>query len=167
VESALSGVAPLEIRLFGPVSIWKGGGRRELPPSRKVRALLAYLALAPHPVARAHLCEIFWDVPNDPRGELRWTLSKLRAILDESTRSRVITKSGAVSLDLADAWIDAVAVARAVEDLDTLPLPRVCALADAAGEGEFLSGLEIEGSPAFNGWLAAQRRTFRRCSNTP
>ena len=57
-----------------------------LPASRKVRALLAYLALAPHAVTRSQLCELLWDVPNDPRGELRWCLSKIRSILDEPGR---------------------------------------------------------------------------------
>ena len=29
--------------------------------------------------------------------------------------------------------------------------------------GDFLEGLEIDRSPAFNGWLTAQRRRFRGC----
>jgi hypothetical protein len=39
----------------------------QLPPSRKARLLIAYLALAPHPVSRERLCEILWQAPNDPR----------------------------------------------------------------------------------------------------
>jgi DNA-binding SARP family transcriptional activator len=50
----------------------------KLPSSRKVRALLGYLALASRPVTRSQICELLWDVPNDPRGELRWCLSKIR-----------------------------------------------------------------------------------------
>ena len=35
----------------------------QLPASRKVRALFAYLAMAAHPVGRSRLCELLWDVP--------------------------------------------------------------------------------------------------------
>ena len=38
-----------------------------------MRALLAYLALAPLAVSRSQLCELLWDVPNDPSGELGFT----------------------------------------------------------------------------------------------
>src|SRR5690606_6302637 len=87
----MSGVAPLAVRLLGPLSIERGGASRALPASRKVRALLAYLALAPHAPTRSQLCELLWDVPNDPRGELRWCLSKIRALVDEPGRKRVDT----------------------------------------------------------------------------
>ncbi|TIX15861.1 MAG: transcriptional regulator, partial [Mesorhizobium sp.] len=78
-----------------------------LPASRKLRALLAYLALAPHPVGRSRLCELLWDVPNDPRGELRWCLSKLRGALDEPGRRRIETEGDTVALRLAGLGIDA------------------------------------------------------------
>ena len=65
-------VAGVEIRLLGPLTVSRAGAALVLPGSRKVRGLLAYLALAPHPIARSQLCELLWDVPNDPRGELRW-----------------------------------------------------------------------------------------------
>ena len=35
------------------------------------------------PVSRERLCALLWDAPNDPRGELRWCLSKARAVLDQ------------------------------------------------------------------------------------
>jgi len=75
-----------------------GGFRAELDtgaplalPTRKTQALLAYLALESAPVSRSRLCDLLWDVPNDPRGELRWYLSKLRNLLDDENRSRVVT----------------------------------------------------------------------------
>ena len=76
----------VRVRLLGPMAISRAGAAVALPPSRKLRALIAYLALAPHPVMRAHLCELLWDIPNDPRGELRWCLSKARALLDDPGR---------------------------------------------------------------------------------
>src|ERR1700748_1268597 len=78
--------AALQLRLLGPLTIGRDGAPLNLPASRKVRGLLAYLSLAPHAVTRSQLCELLWDVPNDPRGELRWCLSKLRSIVDTPHR---------------------------------------------------------------------------------
>src|SRR4249919_786835 len=93
------GGAALEIHALGPLRLSRRGRPVALPPSRKVRALLAYLALAPKPVARGPLCELLWDVPNDPRGELRWCLSKIRGLLDDRSRRRVHTRGDTVRLD--------------------------------------------------------------------
>ncbi|HLS82473.1 MAG TPA: hypothetical protein VK025_13825 [Steroidobacter sp.] len=54
---ALRLAAPaLRMRLLGPTAVWKDGVEAPLPPSRKARALLAYLAVAPGPVTRSQLC---------------------------------------------------------------------------------------------------------------
>jgi DNA-binding SARP family transcriptional activator len=158
-----AGDAPaLEVRLLGPLEIRRGGVALALPRSRKVRALLAYLALSPHPVVRTQLCELLWDVPNDPRGELRWSLSKLRSILDgPGEQRRVESRADTIRLDLADCSVDAIAIARAVADgIEVLDRTRLEKLAGLF-IGDFLEGLEIDRSPAFNGWLAAQRRRLR------
>ena len=90
--SLADGAGSLDVRLLGPLTISRDGTALALPASRKVRALFAYLALAPHAVTRSQLCELLWDVPNDPRGELRWCLSKIRSIVDEPGRRRVDTQ---------------------------------------------------------------------------
>jgi DNA-binding SARP family transcriptional activator/Flp pilus assembly protein TadD len=154
--------ASLEIRMLGPLAIHRDGAALALPASRKVRALFAWLALAPHAVTRSRLCELLWDVPNDPRGELRWCLSKIRGLVDEPSRQRVETQADTVRLDLADCFVDAIEIARAAQDIGTIALERLRALA-ALFAGDFLDGLEIDRSPAFNGWLVAQRRRFRGC----
>jgi DNA-binding SARP family transcriptional activator len=131
-----------------------------LPASRKTRALLAYLALARHAVARSQLCELLWEIPNDPRGELRWCLSKIRGLVDEPDRRRVSAQADIVKLDLADCFVDAIEVAGATQAIETLPYVRLKALA-ALFTGDFLDGLELDGCPAFTGWLGGQRRRFR------
>ena len=151
----------IHVRLLGRLTIWRRRAPVGLPASRKVRALFAYLALAPRPVARTQLCELLWDVPNDPRGELRWCLSKVRSLVDERGRKRVVTRGDTVWLDLADCVVDAVEVARATgPGIEKLPPDRQRALVALFG-GEFLEGLEIGRSPVFDGWLTAQRRRFR------
>ncbi|HEY8612893.1 MAG TPA: hypothetical protein VIL69_16610, partial [Roseomonas sp.] len=48
-------VQALAVRLLGPLTISRAGVVLALPASRKARALIAYLALAPHPVLRSQL----------------------------------------------------------------------------------------------------------------
>lgn len=153
----------LSVRLLGTLTISRNGVAVALPASRKLRALFAYLALAPHAVGRSRLCELLWDVPNDPRGELRWCLSKLRGALDEPDRRRVSTQGDTVALDLNDCLVDALEVSRAAEQgIGTLDAERLGALAKLFA-GDFLDGLELERSPHFNSWLVAQRRRFHSC----
>ena len=149
--------------MLGRLRVRRDGVALALPPSRKARALLAYLALAPRPVSRSHLCELLWDVPNDPRGELRWCLSKIRTLIDEGVRQRVMTSGDTVWLDLAGCFVDAIEIARAVEEgVSALGAERQRSLAKLF-EGDFLDSLEIDRSPVFSGWLTAQRRHFRAC----
>ena len=153
----------LRVQMLGPLTIYREGVAVALPGSRKVRALIAYLSLAPHAVSRSHICELLWDVPNDPRGELRWCLSKIRSIIDEPDRRRVDTRLDTVRLDLADCFVDAIEIARATQaGIETLP-PERLHLLSTLFNGEFLDGLEIERNPGFNTWLTAQRRRFRGC----
>ncbi len=151
----------LQIRVLGPVRVLRGGVELALPPSRKVRALLALLVLDPGPISRSRLCDLLWDVPNDPRGELRWCLSKLRGLLDDGERRRVRTTAGSgVSLDLSDCLVDAVELARvAAEGVATVRLERLLEV-ESLVAGDLLEGAELEG-PELTAWLASQRKRHR------
>ena len=92
----------LSIQLLGPIAVLQRDAPVALPASRKVRALLAYLACAERPVSRTHLCELLWDVPNDPRGELRWCLSRLRSLINNEDHDRISTVSDTIALNLSD-----------------------------------------------------------------
>ncbi|MGD8808931.1 MAG: alpha/beta hydrolase, partial [Gammaproteobacteria bacterium] len=100
----------LEIRLLGDLEVLRGGSRQSLPPSRKTRALLAYLALQPRKFRREHLCELLWEVPDDPRGSLRWSLSKLRRIVDDADCQRIVADRAFVRFDPSNVEIDVVAL---------------------------------------------------------
>jgi len=154
------GIPAVEIRILGPLVMRRHDVALTLPASRKVRALLAYLTLARHAVTRSHLCELLWEVPSDPRGELRWCLSKIRGLIDEPDRRRLAAQGDTIRLDLADCFVDAIEVTAATQAIETLPYVRLKALA-ALFDGDFLDGLELDGCPAFTGWLAEQRRRFR------
>ncbi|HUH76081.1 MAG TPA: BTAD domain-containing putative transcriptional regulator, partial [Devosia sp.] len=162
METAASARPPVDtsitITMLGPLTLLRNNSPLALPASRKTRGLLAYLALAPRPVSRSHLCELLWDVPNDPRGELRWCLSKLRSLLDDPGHCRVLADDDRIWLDLADCTLDVAGLAAAAE----APGPLTDAELAALWPGEFLEGLSLDHCPAFQAWLVAQRRHWHR-----
>lgn len=162
-DPGASGSQALAIRMLGPLTIGRETAVRKLPASRKMRALFAYLVLAPHAVTRSHLCELLWDVPNDPRGELRWCLSKIRSVIDEPGRQRVATSGDTVRIDVSDCHVDTAEIAKAIQNgLEALSPDGLRTLL-ALFKGDFLDDVELDRSPEFNTWLVAQRRRFRAC----
>lgn len=151
----------LQLRLLGPLTLSRGSQPVALPPSRKVRALIAYLALSPQAVARGQLCELLWDLPNDPRGELRWTLSKARALVDSPGRPRLLAEGDALRLDREGLAIDVLTIDAALQaGPATLGADGLRALAARFG-GDFLEGVEIERSTPWSSWLIGRRRHYR------
>uniref|UniRef100_UPI001359FDCC transcriptional regulator n=1 Tax=Geminicoccus flavidas TaxID=2506407 RepID=UPI001359FDCC len=147
------GAAPLlEVRLLGPLTLSLDGHALPLPGSRKLRGLLGFLALAERPVGRSRLCDLFWEVPSDPRGELRWCLSRLRRLLDRPGRPRVLAEGDAVRLDLTGCRVDALELAAALE------APGLPEAGPELFASEFLEGLELDACPDFQLWLQSQRR---------
>jgi len=153
----------LEMRLLGPLTIHRAGQLLPLPASRKARALIGYLVLQSRSASRTQLCELLWDLPNDPRGELRWCLSKIRQVLDSDARKRVETVDDGVKLDLSDCFVDVNAFDHPQRHRETTAAPDATALRAQATlfAGDFLEGLDVARSPRFDGWLLAQRRHWR------
>lgn len=155
-----AGTAPLELQLLGPPAIRRGGAALPLPASRKTRALLAYLAISGKPERRERLCELFWDVPDDPRGALRWSLSKLRPLLDGDGEVRLHADREWVELRIADEAVDwrrlKTVVQRGVAQAPTQ------ALEAAVGGGELLEGLELSRCERFEAWCVAHRQDVLR-----
>jgi DNA-binding SARP family transcriptional activator len=114
---------PLALNFLGDLSVTRQGELLPLPPSRKTRALLAYLALNPRSFRRDYLCELLWEVPDDPRGSLRWSLSKLRRLVDDADCQRIVADRSHVSFAAEGVSIDALALrALIAKDLSTIPL---------------------------------------------
>ena len=148
------------VLLLGPLQVIQNGAQLPLPPSRKVRALLAYLAIAPRPVTREKLCELFWDVADDPRSELRWCLSKLRPMVDAPTTTRLIADRERVWIDTNSLDVDAVSLARSAEMTLTSGSSGDLQSLRALFRGNFLEGLSVDRVPLFDNWLAGQRNRF-------
>src|SRR6186713_2000765 len=152
----------LQVLLLGPARLLREGQPVALPRSRKVLALLAYLALERAPQSRSRLCDLLWDGPNDPRGELRWCLSKLRALVDDAGRARVLASGNEqVALDLSDAFFDAAELERLAASGLAAASDEGLAAALAHFRGGFLEGIEIDAAPQLSTWLEARRHTFR------
>ena len=147
----------LHISLLGELSVELDGQPIELPASRKARALLGYIAATLRPARREHLCELFWDLPDDPRGSLRWALSKLRTVVDDKAAPRIIADRERVSFSSAHAQIDLSEVRkRLIDDPPFLPPVDLRAMAEKL-ERPFLDGLEQAGSERFQFWLTSER----------
>lgn len=148
--------------LLGPLRVIQDGAAVLLPRSRKVRALLAYLAMAPRPVTRERLCELFWDVADDPKSELRWCLSKLRPMVDRPTTTRLIAEREQVWIETRSLDVDAASVASNTQKALVSGAPKNLRALLASFRGHFLEGLSVDGAPSFENWLAGQRHRFRQ-----
>lgn len=152
----------LDIRLLGEMEVTQGGERLAMPPSKKTRGLLAYLALAGRPLRREHLCTLLWEVPDDPKGALRWSLSKLRSIVDEPGSAHIVATRETVVFEPGDARVDfaaaKAALARGPGAVDT---PLLMAI-EKEFRGEFLEGLELADCHDFEAWRIAVREEARR-----
>jgi TolB-like protein/DNA-binding SARP family transcriptional activator/Flp pilus assembly protein TadD len=152
----------LSIGVLGSLEIRRDSTALALPPSRKTRALLAYLALAERPQRRERLCTMLWELPDDPRGSLRWSLSKIRSLVDEPGAQRLVTADDAVALEHSGCQIDLVAVRGLLAGgVERVPVADLAAAA-MRFRGAFLEGLELPQCPEFHAWYVAQREDARR-----
>jgi len=162
----VSAETTLELRFLGEMEIVRAGERLDLPPSRKTRGLLAYLALSGRPHRRDRLCSLLWDVADDPRGALRWSLSRLRALVDEPGRPRIRAPRDSVVFEAQGARIDVVALRqRCAAGLDGAPVEELAALASEF-RGELLEGLDLGEFLDFQAWCVAEREEARKLHAT-
>jgi DNA-binding SARP family transcriptional activator len=165
IHEPFQGVAPvrgLELRLLGEVEVVRDGKVLALPPSRKTRALLAYLALRGRPSGRDHLCELLWELPDDPRGSLRWSLSKLRRLVDEDDRPRIVADRNQVRFDPEGVAIDVKALCGLVDEGLESVSTEALEEASVRYQGNFLEGLELTQLHAFYAWCVSERDRVAR-----
>jgi pimeloyl-ACP methyl ester carboxylesterase/DNA-binding SARP family transcriptional activator len=152
----------LEIRLFGGLQVFRRGEMLSLPQSRKTRALLAYLIVKAAPQRRDTLCELFWDTPDDPRASLRWSLSKLRALVNDRETVRLTADRERVAFAAQGAVIDFARVQEAcVSGLAHLSRAELLGLCNACS-GALLAGLDLPDQPAYETWRIGQQEKARR-----
>ncbi len=155
-------MSDLALHFLGELQVLREGKEQPLPPSRKTRALLAYLALSGRSHRRERLCELLWEIPDDPRGSLRWSLSKLRRLVNDEVSTRIIADRSQVAFQVDGASVD-------VSDLESLvaaglPAQKTASLveAEARFRGEFLEGLELPNFHEFSSWCTAERERINK-----
>src|SRR5262249_14651408 len=99
-------VPTLAIHVLGEIQVLKGKTQQHFPQSRKTRALLAYLVLTGRRHRRERLCDLLWDLPDDPRASLRWSLSRLRSLVDEPGQVRIYADREYVLFDAQSPILD-------------------------------------------------------------
>src|SRR5215468_6347781 len=141
---------PLQLRLLGGFDLRSSHGRVAMPAGRKVRALLACLALSPGKAwPREKLMALLWSDRGEEqaRASLRQALAEMRRVLGEP--SPVRTEHDAVSLDPTLIAVDAVQFEL---------LAQAGKLDDAAAlyRGPLLDGHGVRDG-AFEDWILVER----------
>ena len=150
----------IDVRLLGELALVQGGKILTLPASKKTRALFVYLLLCAKAVRRERLCELFFDIPDDPRAALRWSLSKIRTMLGPFAGA--LSASGeSVALDGTRFSTDIDRLKHAIDRPDSPPDPGDDGLAESAMD-HALPGLDLAGLDTYNAWLAAERAEIDR-----
>jgi DNA-binding SARP family transcriptional activator/pimeloyl-ACP methyl ester carboxylesterase len=152
----------LHVSVLGSLTVVRQSTKLQLPPSKKTRALLAYLAVTARSHSRDRLCAMFWNVPDDPRAALRWSLTRLRPLIDERDRRRIVADRENVRLDLTRANVDILSLRNATRQginfISTDALRQAVEVLD----GEFLQGLDLPDCQEFQSWCTAEREDSRR-----
>ena len=151
----------LEIRLLGELAIAQGKRRLALPASKKTRALLGYLVVTGTPHLRERLCDLLWQGPDDPRAALRWSLTKIRALLDGAGIVRVVADRERVAVETGQIECDWLAVQSAVAmGVRDAPID-VLRSAAARFQGELLEGLDLADAYRWQEWCVTEREAAR------
>lgn len=157
----MGAVQLLELRVLGTLEVVRDGALLELPPSRKTRALLAYLLLDGRRHRRERLCGMFWDLPDDPRAALRWSLSKLRGLVDEPAVQRVVADRDAIRFERAGAEVDILEAREGRNGNEAIDSVESLTQREALFRDELLEGLDLPDCRVYQAWLVAERESAR------
>ena len=145
----------LAIRCLGGFEARVASGSPLDFPTRRAKALLAYLARHPgRRASRERLGELLWGACSDERARInvRQTLMLARKTLSHSACPCIVSDGDALYLDPNHAEVD-------VADFDELCRERSPGALERAGElyrGEFLEGFALN-EEAYEEWLRAER----------
>jgi pimeloyl-ACP methyl ester carboxylesterase/DNA-binding SARP family transcriptional activator len=142
----------LEIGVLGELRVARDGKPVSLPRSKKTRALLAFLVVSGRPQRRERLCDLFWEVPDDPRGALRWSLSKIRQVVNAEGEDRIEAEQDNIFIRTDDVDLDLRRVTQLNSStIETADIPALEA-AVSAFRGGFLENLYFPSCPEFEAW---------------
>nr|WP_275692757.1 alpha/beta hydrolase [Rheinheimera hassiensis] len=146
--------------MLGELQVFHNNLLVRLPASKRSRALLAYLAFTARPHRRDRLCEVFWEIPNDPKGALRWSLSKIRPLVNDADTERLQADRERVSLVSSDISIDLHQL-KADSQRNDLSIAELESLLQQSQQ-PFLQGLDLPDQSLFQDWLTAERNELQQ-----
>ena len=152
--------ASLTVRLLGELEVRREGAVLALPASRRTRALLGFLVARGAPELRGTLCDLLWDGPDDPRAALRWSLTKLRAVVDDHHVQRVVADRERAGFQPRQCEVDTLRLQALLPGaMESAPVE---ALEQAANllQGEFLDGLDLPACYRFHHWCMGERERY-------
>ncbi|MEP7281455.1 MAG: hypothetical protein ABI696_05715 [Rubrivivax sp.] len=124
--------------------------------------MLAYLAVHAGPVHREALCELLWESADDPRAALRWSLSKLRPLLDTPSGQALCADASSVALDLALVAVDALE-AKALLDQPRIEVTDAqLDLMEQVLASGYPSDLDFPAGYRYQLWMGGEREVMRR-----
>ncbi|GLS24468.1 hypothetical protein GCM10007877_01790 [Marinibactrum halimedae] len=122
--------------------------------------MLGYLVLTARPHRRDRLCEMFWEIPDDPRGSLRWSLSKIRPLVNELDNERLVADRERASLTTEGIEIDVHRISQALDDKTTSASNlKWC---HQQLKEPLLDGTELPNQHIYQQWLTAERAEMDR-----
>ena len=151
-------ISTLQLDLRAEPSLYRDGQALVLPASRKTRALLVYLALSRRPHRRVALCELLFSRTDDPRAALRWSLTRLRALLGDAlltSRDTVQLCDGSAGVELDLAQLRHLLAEDAPHRLQLLHE------FESSMDGDYLPGIDVSSAPEFELWLESERAELR------
>ncbi|MFQ5936013.1 MAG: BTAD domain-containing putative transcriptional regulator [Acidiferrobacterales bacterium] len=149
----------LRFTLLGGLDVRWGSGPPLAFATRKARALLTYLALAPsHTRSREQLSTVLWgrSAEEQARASLRQTLSSLRKSFEKEDPKVLIADAESVALDTTSIEVDVLAFERCVAD----GTPEALQKAGEIYAGDFLEGFSLQ-EESFEEWLMTERRRLQ------
>lgn len=164
----------LHIHLLGTFQVISNGEPLAGFRSSKVRALLAYLALAgERPHSRDTLAHLLWGEFDEQAAKinLRQSLSNLRQLLP--TPCLTITPQTITFHTIAAVWVDAVAFQQLITDSrghahEKLSRCSECLArlvkAAALYRSELLTGFHLNDAPAFDAWRLPQQESLHQAA---
>lgn len=151
----------ITIKTLGEFSLYHHGEAVALPKSKRTRALLAYLAITAKTHRRDRLSELIWDAPSDPRGALRWSLSKIRTLVNEPSLERLVASREHVTLEKNALDIDVDHFDQLIKSPAELSVQELEEIIEVLRE-TFLEGLDLPDQDLFQQWLMCERNKIKK-----
>lgn len=145
----------MRLQLLGAFHLEAGDGRAISLPTKKTKALLAYLACnTGEALTRSKLSSLFWEesAPAQARDALRQTLSALRKALAPEHGQSLSTQGDTVKFDPQGIQVDILDFQRLLATGDPADLSAAAQLY----RGAFLDGFDIQ-APEFEIWMNSVR----------